>query len=187
MSFLPPLRIFLYCVLFVFSVVLLGLSAARLHYTTHLEPFDPLNEGVSFYDPIVAELVATTIFTMLWSPYVIHAIYARREQGFLTTFAGEILGLSVLFLFWIVGAGISTSLWGNLGFCHQYQPCRLLTALVAFTWLGWIVLLMLLISSFLHPLANGGFNEPLHGWVYPRDSVMFPQGPATSEYRSSRA
>lgn len=33
----------------IFSIVLLGLSAARLHYTTHLPPGDTLNGGNNFY------------------------------------------------------------------------------------------------------------------------------------------
>ena len=32
-----------------FAAVLLGLSAQRLHYTTHLPLGDPLNEGKHFY------------------------------------------------------------------------------------------------------------------------------------------
>lgn len=34
---------------FLFSIVLLGLTAARIRYTTHLPQGDPLNHGHSFY------------------------------------------------------------------------------------------------------------------------------------------
>ena len=53
----------------VFSLVLLGLSAARINYTEHLSPTDPLNGGHHFYDPVVAELLATSIIVTLWSMF----------------------------------------------------------------------------------------------------------------------
>ena len=54
---------------FLFSIVLLGLSASRLHYTIFLPKGDPLNNGHPFYDPIVVELAITSIFAMFWSAY----------------------------------------------------------------------------------------------------------------------
>ncbi|ETW79581.1 hypothetical protein HETIRDRAFT_435012 [Heterobasidion irregulare TC 32-1] len=173
MAFLPPLRIFLYCALWVFSVVLLGLTAARIHYTTHLAPRDPLNHGRSFYDPIVAELLVTTILTILWAPHIALSIAKGRQEGILNTFAGELLGNAILFLLWIVGAAISTSFWGDLGWCQQYQPCRILSALVAFAWLGWISLLFLIVLSLIHCVKNDAFGSPLHGRSYPRDSTVY--------------
>ncbi|KAL0574011.1 hypothetical protein V5O48_007933 [Marasmius crinis-equi] len=64
------LRIGLYFALSLFAIVLLGLCAARINYTTNLPAGDPLNGGVHFYDPIVAELLATSILTMLWSWFI---------------------------------------------------------------------------------------------------------------------
>lgn len=40
---------------FLFSLVLFGLCAARLHYTTHLPADDPLNGGASFYGELTEE------------------------------------------------------------------------------------------------------------------------------------
>lgn len=74
---LPPLRIALYftlvsvsqsigyecvilmCILLqaIFSLILFGLSAARLHYTTHLPRGDPLNGGKDFYGSLFTEYV----------------------------------------------------------------------------------------------------------------------------------
>ncbi|KAA1466973.1 hypothetical protein DENSPDRAFT_812369 [Dentipellis sp. KUC8613] len=187
MSFVRPLRITLYAILWIFSAVLLGLSAARLHYTLHLSPFDPLNQGTSFYDPIVAELVVTTLLTMIWAPFIVHNIVTKREYGHLYTFTSELVGLFVLFIFWLVGAAIATSFWGNLHWCHQYMQCRLLTALVAFAWLGWILIFALFLTSLLHSFANSAFSDPMHGQLYPRESVVYPAGTQTSEYRTSRA
>jgi hypothetical protein len=53
----------------VFAVVLLGLTGARLHYTENLAPTDPLNGGHHFYDPIIAELLAASLLSMLWSTF----------------------------------------------------------------------------------------------------------------------
>ena len=49
--------------------------------------------------------------------YRMYSIYKRYENPYLSTFLGEIIGLSVLWLFWIVGAAIATvgdSLVGSL-------------------------------------------------------------------------
>jgi len=173
------LRILCYVALFLFSAVLFGLCAARLYYTTHLPAYDPLNNGHKFYDPIVAELIITTAMTMLWSPVIAHAVHTRHEsrKRHLFSFLFELLGLGILFIFWIVGAGIATSLWGNLHFCHMYRACRILTALVAFTWMGVIMLLALIVMSALFAISNRAFHEPLHGQWDPRES----------HYRDSRA
>ncbi|TFK37283.1 hypothetical protein BDQ12DRAFT_653179 [Crucibulum laeve] len=174
---LPPLRIALYGTLALFSLVLFGLSAARLRYTTHLPPGDPLNGGTPFYDPIVAEILFTTLMTMAWSIFIIHAIHKRAEHRFVSRFRDEIIGLAILWLFWIIGAGIATSIWGDLSFCQEFRACRILTALVAFCWLGWIILTIILGVTLLFAFANRAFVEPLHGRWDPR----------ASHYRDSRA
>jgi hypothetical protein len=53
--------------------------------------------------------------------------------------------------------------WGNLSSCWKYGTCRVLTALVAFTWLGWLLVLALLVISLLYAIAHKGFGEPMHG------------------------
>ncbi|KAI0049060.1 hypothetical protein FA95DRAFT_1571497 [Auriscalpium vulgare] len=199
MALIYPIRIFLYCLLFVFSLVLLGLTADRINYTTHLSNHDPLNNGHSFYDPIVAELLFSTLMTMLLVPFMcacvstlrperanpyprsVHAIVKRRENGQIFTFAAEIATLSVLFLFWLVGAAVASSMWGDLNWCWHFHTCRVLSALVAFAWLGWITIFGLLATSVVYAVANGALMEPFHGVRYPRESGSFPQ---TSEYRA---
>jgi len=185
---LHTIRIICYVVLFVFSVVLFGISAARLHYTTHLPSNDPLNGGKNFYDPIVAELLVTSLLTMFWAPTIAHAVHAKHEHNeYLSSFLFELTGLGLFFVFWIVGAGIATSSWGNLHFCHQYQACRLLTALVAFAWMGWIMILMLLVMSALFAFSNNAFHEPLHGRWDPRESHYYEDQNDTPQMRGSVA
>ncbi|KAF8815244.1 hypothetical protein BYT27DRAFT_6734815 [Phlegmacium glaucopus] len=164
------IRIGMYGLLAFFSVLVLGLSAARLQYTTHLPKGDPLNSGKPFHDPIVAELLFTMILTIPWCTFVIYSIYKRYENPYLSTFLGEVIGLSVLWLFWIVGAAIASTMWGNLGWCQQFEPCRIISALIAFSWLGWLVLSLLLGFSLLFSFANKGFMDPLHGRWNPRES-----------------
>ncbi|KAF8060189.1 hypothetical protein FPV67DRAFT_1564444 [Lyophyllum atratum] len=171
---LPPLRIGLYVTLAIISFILFCLSAARLHYTTHLPAKDPLNGGKNFYDPIVAEILFTTLMTMPWCGFIIFCIHKRVENRLVSTFRGELIGLGFLWLFWIVGAAISSSIWGNLSWCHQFEACRVLSALLAFAWLGWIVITMILVVSLLFSFANKALLEPLHGRWDPRASVYHP-------------
>jgi len=164
---LPAIRAFFYVVLWLFSVVLLGLTGARLHYTEHLPQGDPLNSGHDFYDPIVVELLFCALLAMIWAPVVMHLIHGKRELRFFSRVWHEALGLFILWIMWLVGAAIATSIWPNLPtFCSQYQACRILTAMVAFAWLGWLTIFALLIITVLYAVTNRAWDEPAHGhWV----------------------
>ena len=81
-------------------------------------------------DPIVAELLFTVLITIPWCIFMyvsliyffffffrrlatfnfisMYSIHKRYENPYLSTFLGEIIGLSVLWLFWIVGAAIAS-------------------------------------------------------------------------------
>ncbi|PCH42806.1 hypothetical protein WOLCODRAFT_89997 [Wolfiporia cocos MD-104 SS10] len=168
------IRTALYVTLFIFSAVLIGLTAARLHYTTHLKWWDPLDGGVPFYDPIVAELLASACISLLWSLFALHVLFpsSRYEYGVFSSFAAEMVGLFILFLLWLVGAAIASTMWGNLGWCHIYEPCRLLTALVAFAWLGWIMLLFLLFINVLFAVINRALLWQMHGRYNPHASAF---------------
>ncbi|KAF9484749.1 hypothetical protein BDN70DRAFT_849011 [Pholiota conissans] len=166
----PIIRMVLYGVLAFWSFILFCLAAARLNYTNHLPRGDPLNGGRSFYDPIVVEVLITTLMTMPFAVFIILSIHKRWEHPVVSTFLAEIVGLSVLWIFWIAGAAGTTSPWGNLGFCQQFEACRVLSALVAFAWLGWFTITALLAFSLLFSIANKAAFEPLHGRWNPRQS-----------------
>jgi len=170
MAFATGVRIALYVILLVFAICELGMTAARLHYTLNVPEGDPVNGGVDFYDRIIAELLAASILAMLWAPLLIVRIYKRHENTFISTFGGEFIGLFVLFMLWIVGAAMTTDQWGNLAWCRIYQPCRLLTAILAFSWMGWIIILFLIAINLGYIIVNKAFNEPLHGQYDPRAS-----------------
>ncbi|KAG1809090.1 uncharacterized protein BJ212DRAFT_1448841 [Suillus subaureus] len=173
-------RVFVYFLLvnadfivqFLFSVVLMALCAVRLHYTLHLSPHDPLNGGVRFYDHIVVELLITSIITIFWSTFIARTIHGRHEHRRMNTFTAELVGLFILFLLWLIGAAVATHTsnppdvdvrWGNLSSCWTYSTCRILTALLAFAWLGWILVLALFVMSLLFAIANKAFHDPMHG------------------------
>ncbi|EPQ55516.1 hypothetical protein GLOTRDRAFT_138422 [Gloeophyllum trabeum ATCC 11539] len=166
------LRVLLYSWLWLVSAVLLGLTAWRLYYTTHIPLGDPLHDGVDFYDPIVAELLATSILTLLWSAYIIHVISGVYERRLISRFRGELIGLLILFVLWLVGAAIATTYWGNLSWCWVYRPCRVLTALVAFAWIGWASIFIIFVYTLLFVLSNRVVMEPLHARWNPRVSVF---------------
>lgn len=62
------------------------------------------------------------------------------------------------------------SIWGNLAFCQHFEACRILTAIVAFSWLGWIILSVIGAVSLMFSFANGALLEPFHGRWDPRAS-----------------
>ena len=87
----------------------------------------------------------------------------------MSTLGGELAGLMILFILWIVGAAIATKKWGNLGWCHAYSACRLLTAIEAFTWMSWIMTFFLTVSCIGYVIKYSGSAHPVHGGYYPGD------------------
>ena len=53
--------------------------------------------------------------------------------------------------------------WGALEWCFSFWQCRVLTALVAFAWMGWAILFALLLMSAMFAIANRAWWDPMHG------------------------
>ncbi|KAF5353290.1 hypothetical protein D9756_007967 [Leucocoprinus leucothites] len=159
---IPPVRLGLYAILTLFSLILFCLTATRLHYT---------NTNLNFYESYAAELIFTGLVTMIWCIFVILAMFKRFEFRFITTFLGEIVVLVILWFFWVVGAGIASTSWAGIDNCQQFEACRVLSALLAFAWLSWITLTALLIVTVLFSVANHALQQPLHGRWDPRISA----------------
>ncbi|KAF9076902.1 hypothetical protein BDP27DRAFT_1518502 [Rhodocollybia butyracea] len=168
----PALRIGLYFALSIFSIILLGLTGARLHQTLNFAP------GVSFHGmserhftppPFLTQLLVTSILAIIWSWFIIHTIHSIRVTGPVTTFRHEGFGYFVIWLMFLVGTAIATvpqNKWANLSSCFGTFTCDILTAIVAFAWLCFITMTLIGISSALFLAGNSGYgsvDEPLHG------------------------
>ncbi|KAI0751917.1 hypothetical protein C8Q80DRAFT_1098279 [Daedaleopsis nitida] len=149
------IRLPLYIILWVFSALLFILTCVRLGYTLHLPRGDPLNGGVNFYDPIVVELLVCSLLTLSSIPLVlgwVPPIYLSRSST--SNNLLELSALSFLWLLWLIGCCVSTSIWPSLAFCYQFEPCRVLTAMMAFAWLGWTALVGLIIVAILNSVQK---------------------------------
>ncbi|KAH9843629.1 uncharacterized protein C8Q71DRAFT_864417 [Rhodofomes roseus] len=141
------LRIPLYCVLWLFSFILLALAIARLNYTLHLPKGDPLNHGADFYDPVVVELLVDSFLAFAFVPFVFNFL-DRFLNHKISKAVVEVIALAILWLLWLIGCGIATSIWPNLTFCYNFTTCRVLAAMTAFAWLGWLTICALLVVGF---------------------------------------
>ncbi|KZT13284.1 uncharacterized protein LAESUDRAFT_719641 [Laetiporus sulphureus 93-53] len=141
------LRLPLYIALWIFSIILLILTAVRLNYTLHLPKGDPLDGGTDFYDPIVAELLVCSVLTLGFALFVFRPPVSLFAHLFpdVSIVVIEVIALAVLWFLWLIGSGIATSIWPNLSWCYQYSACRVLSAMTAFAWLGWLALCGLLV------------------------------------------
>ncbi|KAJ8085527.1 hypothetical protein PM082_004345 [Marasmius tenuissimus] len=160
---LISLRSWLYIVLLLFSFILFALCAARINYTTNLPLGDPLNRGIDFYDPAVVELLVTTLLAMLWSGFMLYLYFRDTLNPYIRTYRAELIALMILWLLWLGGAAAASSIWGGLEWCQQFEPCRVLSALLAFAWLGWITLTAIIAVSSRVSWEHGGLTTTLHG------------------------
>jgi len=132
-------RLPLYAALWVFSLVLVGLTATRLNFT----------DTLGFYEPIVAELLACGILALLFAPFVsrfVHQLSKHRMLSYRPQMV-EFVALSILWLLWIVGCAYATTIWPDLSGCQSFPECQLLSAMLAFAWLGWTTITVLLITE----------------------------------------
>ncbi|KAF8339305.1 hypothetical protein F5887DRAFT_478050 [Amanita rubescens] len=161
MLFVLRLRIPLYATLVLFSLLVFCLCCARLNFTT---------TKLDGYEPIVVELLVTTLLTIPWALYIIYCISKRVETKYVSKFREEIVGLAILWLFWIVGAADASGIWPDVSGCLQDRECQVMSALLAFSWLAWVTLFAILVLDTLFVIANKFWMEPIHGRLDPRMS-----------------
>ncbi|PBK83908.1 hypothetical protein ARMGADRAFT_1067623 [Armillaria gallica] len=148
-------RVALYALLWPMAVILLGLTAYRIHFTKR--------QGAG-YQPIIVELLVASIFTLLWVPLAMFMIFAERASSSRDNNAStsrahpkhlpfELLGLGILWLLWLVGAVYTTNrVLPGRNWCGGFsgKQCNILTAILAFAWIGWSLLTLLGILALMH-------------------------------------
>ncbi|KIM20485.1 hypothetical protein M408DRAFT_307690 [Serendipita vermifera MAFF 305830] len=156
-------RCILYVVLAVWSFILFCTCCSRLGYTSHWRDEPSLNGGRPFYDPCIAELLVASILGEIFSLMMLYQILYQKEQSQFGKNWFEVGGLVLLWLLWIGGAAAASTVWPDLSWCTQYQPCVLLQALMGFAWLGWLTLTALLIGTvYRFKVRNAKWDE--HHW-----------------------
>ncbi|KAG7439798.1 uncharacterized protein BT62DRAFT_688195 [Guyanagaster necrorhizus] len=142
-------RAVFYALLWSVAVILLALTAYRIHFTK--------SYGVG-YEPIIVELLVSSILTVLWVPLVVLMIFVElaassrdnaRHPRYLPF---ELLGLAILWVMWLVGAVYTTNriLPGRNWCIIGGRQCNILSTLLAFAWIGWSLLMLLGIMALMH-------------------------------------
>ncbi|KIO28689.1 hypothetical protein M407DRAFT_242901 [Tulasnella calospora MUT 4182] len=157
----PFVRVVLYATWAVFAFLLFCLCCARINYTDHSRDEKSLFNGEPFYDPSIVELLISSIFALIWIPVVLILIRKRSTHPIFARQWFELIVLSVLWMFWVGGAGAASTVWPSLSWCHHPQ-CRLLEAIMAFAWLGWIINTVLLFGSIIFAAKNRAWKDDLY-------------------------
>ncbi|KAG9014006.1 hypothetical protein FRB94_000203 [Tulasnella sp. JGI-2019a] len=152
-SSFAAVRLILYSILMFWAFLLFCLCCARMSYTSYAGP----NRVLSYYDAAIGELLVSAIFTLFFVPTMFWMIRSR-SSAIPARVWFEVTGLSVLWLFWICGAGAASNYFGSLSWCHD-GACSVVRALLAFAWLGWITLTVLLGGSLAFAIKYGGWNS----------------------------
>ncbi|CEL56528.1 hypothetical protein RSOLAG1IB_07877 [Rhizoctonia solani AG-1 IB] len=150
-------------------MVVFSLTIVRLNYTDRRRDprVDPLRNGQAFYDPPIPELLVSSFLTMCIAPWMMFVIYRRYGHNILTKTWFELLCLFVLWGLWLGGAASATALWPNLNWCQIYQPCRILVALIAFAWMGFILLTFLMVGTLFVASTRAGWYDHTHSeWSF---------------------
>jgi hypothetical protein len=156
-----PIRTFLYGWLFATSVVLLGLTGYRIHYTKGLNNGDILTSSSHFYDGVIAELLVTSALAILISLWFLTVLMGRVRARGLGSYASEHIQLFIIWIMFLVGAAVTTHRWSNLKWCRGSQKvCRILETIKAFSWMCWIFTTFLILASLanmmMHKVGLGG-------------------------------
>ncbi|KAF9018371.1 hypothetical protein BDZ89DRAFT_1140045 [Hymenopellis radicata] len=129
-----------YGLLWMVACVLLGLTAYRVHITEHI--------GRS-YEPIVVELLVSSILAILWVPIAFVLLLSTRIIRL------EMAGAFVLWVMWLVGAVDTTNrILPGKNYCPvSGKECNILTTILAFAWIGWSLLTIVLVIGLMNLAA----------------------------------
>ncbi|CAA7263977.1 unnamed protein product [Cyclocybe aegerita] len=179
------IRAILYILLFACSSTLLGLTAYRINYTGRLNTGDILTFRRRFYDPVVVELLVTACLGIIISVAFLASILARAGKDALT-YALEHICLITLWILFLVGSGVFTSRWSNLGWCRGYKSCRILETIKAFSWICWALVTLLILSSLYNMIQRkSGWWSAADGRKEREVSGNYPETRATTTTTAS--
>ncbi|KZV92864.1 hypothetical protein EXIGLDRAFT_717834 [Exidia glandulosa HHB12029] len=150
-------RLVLYAILWCISVVVLALSASRIHYTRN---------SFHFYERIVAEILVASVLTIIWVPIAMFLLMAVRAAGAVSGanrnpsrhphWPHEQFGGWILWLMWLVGAAIITNEFPTKLSRGFGTHGHLLTALVALTWVAFAILTIIGVLAWMHHASTRG-------------------------------
>jgi hypothetical protein len=131
-------------------------------------------------DSVVAELLVVSVITILWIPYMyallsspqlpltpsrsLRTIHHRHHTSLFHTFVHSLLGLFLLTIAFLAGAGVANKYWAHLGWCWTYHACRILTVLLAFAWGAGILSAILFLIDLVWVARHRAWRQPMHGY-----------------------
>ncbi|KAF8908777.1 hypothetical protein CPB85DRAFT_766533 [Mucidula mucida] len=155
-----PSRLAAYFLLWFVSLVLMGLTAYRIHFT------ESVSLRRSYYDPIIVELLVSSILGIIWVPVAVVLLMGEDADNTYRTstvrarrlprrVVAEMIGLFILWLMWLVGAAITTNqIIPGRNYCARFtvflKECNTLTSILVFAWIGWSLLTIAGVLCLMH-------------------------------------
>ncbi|KAK0210039.1 hypothetical protein DFS33DRAFT_1290164 [Desarmillaria ectypa] len=147
-------RILAYAWLWTVAVVLLGLTSYRIHKT----------EGFThkFHEPIIVELLVSACLAIIWAPIAGILVLSEHNTSHKSgRFRSEMLGTFVLWVMWLVGAVDTTNrIIPGRNWCGPGKQCRILTTILAFSWIGWSFLTIIGAMGLAYYAYSSGQRAP---------------------------
>ncbi|KAF8631760.1 hypothetical protein AX15_002216 [Amanita polypyramis BW_CC] len=141
MAFFRASRIFLYALIWIFSVILIGFTSSRIHFT---------HASAGFYEPITAEILSTSIIALLWTSFMM-LFLALRIGGVVASYFVENVMNFIIWVLYLVGTAIFSHKFAHIGKCRRgAETCRIITGAMAFSWINWALFTFLIMISLAH-------------------------------------
>ncbi|KAF8518887.1 hypothetical protein JB92DRAFT_2901028 [Gautieria morchelliformis] len=119
---------------------------------------------------------------LIFAPFMLYTLYAEYVHGFLTVVAFELGAAVLIWIIWLASTAAATNVWPDLSFCVQFRACTNLQAMIAFAYLGWICLTLIMLITTVSATRNRAWREHAHGaWS---DRLLFGHTPGmrTSDF-----
>jgi len=158
-SHAPLIRLVLYFLLGLWSLLLFIFCIIRLAYTLTPRTEKSLMGGLPFYDPSVVELLVCSVLGLGFSIFMFTTIRFRKEADYTSRNWFELGFLFVLWMLWLSGGAAATMVWPDLSWCVKFAPCRILQALMGWAWLGWLCITALYLPTLWIVAATQNWDE----------------------------